>query len=232
MVKAENLCVDFPIYGTRSFKNTLITSVTGGRIRMADNTTIVRALDNLNFEFLEGERIGLWGHNGSGKTTLLRVLASIYAPSGGAITINGHVESFLNISLGMEGDATGIENIHMRAAMMGLSKKETNEKMDEIIEFSELGDFIHLPFKTYSSGMQMRLAFSISTCVHADIILMDEWLSVGDIAFVTKAKARLDSILEQTKLLVLASHDMNLLKETCSRIIHLEHGHIIGEELV
>ncbi len=232
IVKAADLCVDYPIYGTRSFKNAVITGVTGGRIKMADKTTIVRALDMLNFELYEGDRVGLWGHNGSGKTTLLRVLAGIYAPSAGSIRINGTVESFLNISLGMDGEATGIENIHMRAAMMGFSKKETEEKINEIIEFSELGDFIHLPMKTYSSGMQMRLAFSISTCVSADIILMDEWLAVGDAEFMLKARARLDSILEKSKLLVLASHDMALLKASCNRIIRLEHGRIICEDFV
>jgi lipopolysaccharide transport system ATP-binding protein len=230
MAKATNLSIDFPIYGSRSFKNTVITGVTGGRIKMSDKTTVIRALEDLNFEFYEGDRIGLVGHNGSGKTTLLRVLTGIYAPSSGSMSVYGSVDSFLNISLGMEGDATGMENIYLRAAMMGMSKRETDEKLDEIIEFSELGDFIYLPFKTYSSGMQMRLAFSISTCVRADIVVMDEWLSVGDASFVKKAQERLNDILSRSKLLVLASHDFNLIANTCNRVLYMEHGNVIRDE--
>ena len=229
IVKATDLCVDYPIYGTRSLKNTVITGVTGGRIKMAENTTIVRALDCLNFEFYEGDRVGLWGHNGSGKTTLLRVLAGIYEPSCGSIKIKGTVDSFLNISLGMEGEATGLENIYMRAAMMGMSKKEIQEKLDEIIEFSELGNFIYLPFRTYSSGMQMRLAFSVSTCVRSDIIIMDEWLSVGDAEFMAKAGERLNNILSEAKLLVIASHSGSLIEMVCNRVLQMEHGVIVSD---
>jgi lipopolysaccharide transport system ATP-binding protein len=157
-------------------------------------------------------------------------LSGIYTPSQGAIDINGTVSSFLNISLGMEGEATGIENIYLRAAMMGMSKREIDSKLDEILEFSELGDFIHLPFKTYSSGMQMRLAFSVSTCTKADIVIMDEWLSVGDAEFTKRAKERMDTILANAKLLVLASHDFGLVVNTCNRVLYMEHGRIVRDE--
>jgi lipopolysaccharide transport system ATP-binding protein len=226
IVKAENITVDFPIYGTRSLKNEIITGVTGGRINMSTKTTTIRALDNISFEFKRGERIGFWGHNGSGKTTLLRIIAGIYKPSGGFIQINGSVSSLLNISLGMDPDATGIENINLRAAMMGLSNKIIKEKIDEIIQFSELGEYIKFPMKTYSSGMQMRLAFAISTCVESDIIIMDEWLSVGDVEFQEKAQLRLNSLLTSSSLLVLASHDRAFLENNCNRIICMEHGSI------
>jgi lipopolysaccharide transport system ATP-binding protein len=229
MAKATNLCVDYPIYGTRSFKNAVITGVTGGRIKMADKTTVVRALDSLNFELYEGDKVGLWGHNGSGKTTLLRVLGGIYQPSSGSIEINGTVDSFLNISLGMESEATGLENIYLRAAMMGLPQKEIKEKLDEIIEFSELSDFIYLPFRTYSSGMQMRLAFSVSTCIRSDIVIMDEWLSVGDADFMVKAEKKLNDVLSKAKLLVVASHNRELIDKVCNRTLHIEHGVLISD---
>jgi lipopolysaccharide transport system ATP-binding protein len=228
IVKGENVSVTFPIFGSRSIKNTVISSITGGYIKVVDNNISVSALDNISFLFQKGERIGLWGQNGSGKTTLLRLIAGIYAPTTGNITVNGKIASLLNISLGMDQEATGIENIYLRALMMGLTRKEIDAKMDEIIDYSELGEFINFPLKTYSTGMNMRLAFSISTSVAADIVLMDEWLSVGDIAFVEKAKKRLNSMLEQSNLLVLASHSRDILESTCTKIIMLEHGKIVG----
>lgn len=230
IVKADAISVDFPLYGTRSLKNTVLTGVTGGLIKMADRTTTIRAINEMSFEMHEGERIGLWGHNGSGKTTLLKVIARICVPSSGVIDINGSVASLLNISLGMSGDATGIENIYLRAAMMGLSKQETSERLRDIVAFTELGEFINFPIKTYSSGMQMRLAFAVSTCTNADIILMDEWLAVGDDAFQQKASERLNEMLDDSKLLVVASHDRGFLERTCSKILHMEHGKIIEEE--
>ena len=228
IVEADKISVEYPIYGTRSLKSTVITGVTGGRINMANKTTTVRAIDEMSFQMREGERIGLFGHNGSGKTTLLKVLARICAPSEGHITITGSIASLLNISLGMSEDATGVENIYLRAAMMGLKRQQTKEKLSEIIEFSELGEFINFPIKTYSSGMHMRLAFAISTCINADIILMDEWLSVGDDAFQKKATARLASMLTDSRLLVIASHDRGFLDKTCSKIFHLEHGKLVS----
>jgi lipopolysaccharide transport system ATP-binding protein len=228
IVKGENVSVTFPIFGSRSIKNTVISSITGGYIKVVNNNVSVSALDNISFLFQKGERIGLWGQNGSGKTTLLRLIAGIYAPTTGSITVNGKIASLLNISLGMDQEATGIENIYLRALMMGLTRKEIDAKMDEIIDYSELGEYINFPLKTYSTGMNMRLAFSISTAVAADIVLMDEWLSVGDIAFVEKAKKRLNSMLEQSNLLVLASHSRDILESTCTKIIMLEHGKIVG----
>jgi lipopolysaccharide transport system ATP-binding protein len=228
IVKGENVSVTFPIFGSRSIKNTVISSITGGYIKVVDNNVSVSALDNISFIFQKGERIGLWGQNGSGKTTLLRLIAGIYAPTTGSMTVNGKIASLLNISLGMDQEATGIENIYLRALMMGLTRKEIDAKIDEIIDYSELGEYINFPLKTYSTGMNMRLAFSISTAVAADIVLMDEWLSVGDIAFVEKAKKRLNSMLEQSNLLVLASHNRDILESTCTKIIMLEHGKIVG----
>lgn len=187
---------------------------------------VVKALDSLSFQIHPGERVGLVGHNGSGKSTLLRTLGRVYIPSQGTANIVGRLSSLIDISLGINPEATGRENIHIRASLLGLSKAEISEKFDEIVEFSELGDFIEMPVRTYSSGMHLRLAFAVSTVVSPEIILMDEWLSVGDEAFRHKAESRLRGLIDKSEILVIASHSKELLKDICSRGIWLEHGKI------
>jgi lipopolysaccharide transport system ATP-binding protein len=180
----------------------------------------------VSFEFKEGDRIGLSGHNGSGKSTLLRVLAGVYEPVAGTITVRGQVASMLSITIGMDNEATGFENIYIRGAIMGLTRKQITPLIDEIAEFSELGDYLEMPIRTYSSGMYMRLAFAVSTSIPADIILMDEWLSVGDASFAEKAQERLERMLKQARILVLASHNEELLHRSCNKILRLNHGSI------
>jgi lipopolysaccharide transport system ATP-binding protein len=160
------------------------------------------------------------------------VIAGAYEPVGGSIRVSGRVASMLSITLGMDMEATGYENIFLRAAIMGLKPREIPPLIDEICEFSELGDYIDMPVRTYSSGMSLRLAFAISTCVSADIILMDEWLSVGDAAFREKAQGRLHRLLGQAKILVLASHDEQLIRDNCNKIMHLDHGRMTGFQRV
>lgn len=229
MIKGNNLTIDFPMYNSsgRSIKKTMLRATTGGRIgRDSDNHTYVRSLDNLNFEFKNGERIGLVGHNGSGKTTLLRALSGVYSPTGGSIEIVGHIASLLDITLGMDIDATGYENIMMRGIVMGMSPVKMRGLMDEIAEFTELGEYLNMPLRTYSSGMQMRLAFSVSTCIEADILLMDEWISVGDSNFQEKAANRLNELIHKIPLLVIATHSPELVQKVCTRVVSLEHGKI------
>lgn len=200
---------------------------TGGIVgRRQDGHIVVRGLNKVSFSLGEGDRLGLIGHNGSGKTTLLRVLSGIYTPVDGFAEINGTCVSLINIGLGIDPEATGRENIRLRSAMMGLSRAELRKYMADIEEFSELGGFLDMPFRTYSSGMQLRLAFSVSTVVRPDILIMDEWLSTGDEDFRERANARLKEILKSTKILVLASHSKELLLQNCNRIIWLEHGEI------
>lgn len=234
-VRAEDVVVDFPIYGSksRSLKNTFIRAATGGALAAdAADRVVVRALDGLNFDILEGDRVGIMGHNGSGKTTLLRVIAGAYEPVRGSVEITGRVASMLSIMIGVDWEATGYENIYLRAALMGIRPRDVAPMVDEICEFSELGDYIEMPLRTYSSGMVMRLAFAISTCVSTDIILMDEWLSVGDLAFREKAQQRLRRMLDRAKILVLASHDEQLIRDNCNRILRLDHGRLVGDERV
>lgn len=227
---AQNLTVDFPVYeaSKRSFKRALVKAATGGILATdgAQHVT-VRALNNLSFNFRDGDRVGLLGHNGSGKSTLLRVLAGAYEPVAGAISVQGRVASMLNVWLGMIIDATGRENIYLRCAVMGMRPKEVDRVIDEIMEFSELGDYIHMPLRTYSSGMQMRLAFSIATSVAADIVLMDEWLSAGDAAFTTKAQERLNALLDRAGIFVVASHSEDLIRATCNKLMRLDHGNLV-----
>ncbi len=229
-IRADNLVVDFPIYGakTRSLKSTFINAATGGRLaRDAKEHIVIRALNGVSFELNESDRVGIVGHNGSGKTTLLRVLVGAYEPVSGSIRTVGRIASMLSITVGMDMEATGYENIFLRAAIMGLRPQETNAVVDEICEFSGLGDYIHMPMRTYSSGMSMRLAFAISTSVAADIIVMDEWLSAGDASFSEKAQARLTALVDRAKILVLASHDENLIRKNCNKILHLDHGDLV-----
>ena len=229
---AENLTVDFTVYNSphRSLKKNLLKIATGGRISSeAGGGITIRALDGVSFSLTSGDRLGVMGHNGSGKSTLLRVLAGVYEPSGGRLEVQGKIASLLDISIGMDPEASGIENIYLRGLLLGLGKEEIRQKVEEIVDFSGLGDFIDLPIRTYSSGMAMRLAFSIATCVEADILLMDEWLSVGDADFVKKAEDRLKSLVNKTPILVMASHSPEVLKEVCTRVIRLEGGRIALE---
>ncbi len=212
-------------------KNTFIHAATGGLLaKDASEKITVKAIDNLSFDISEGDRVGILGHNGSGKSTLLRAMVGAYEPTLGSIQVTGKVASMLSITLGMDMDATGYENIFIRAAIMGMKPKEIEPLVQEICDFSELGDYIYMPVRTYSSGMAMRLAFAVSTSVTSDIVLMDEWLSVGDADFSKKAQNRLERMVDSAKILVIASHDSKLVKKNCNKIINLEHGRMVSME--
>ncbi|QFP62253.1 ABC transporter ATP-binding protein [Brucella anthropi] len=228
-IQLRDVSVEFPIYNSssRSLKNRVLSIATGGKIeRRSDRLVIVRGLEHVNLTFKEGDRVGLIGHNGSGKTTLLRVLSGIYTPTHGSAIIDGHAVSLININLGIDPDATGRENIRLRSAMMGMHPDEIAEKFDQIAEFSGLGEFLDVPFRTYSSGMQLRLAFATSTAVRPEILIMDEWLSTGDEDFKDRANARMRELVDSTKILILASHSKELMEKNCNRVIWLEHGHV------
>jgi lipopolysaccharide transport system ATP-binding protein len=228
-IEFDNVSVDIPIYNAsgRSLKKRLIQVATGGQIAAdPQGRVVVRPLSGLTFTLGDGTRLGLVGHNGAGKSTLLRLLSGVYAPSEGSARIEGEIGSLIDISLGIDPEASGRENIYLRGALLGISKAEMNRRIDEIIEFSELGDFIDMPLRTYSSGMHLRLAFSVSTMVRPEILLMDEWLSVGDQGFTHKAEERLTELVQSTNILVIASHSRDLIMKTCNRVLWLEHGKI------
>ena len=228
-IEFTNVCVDFPIYNAngRSLKKRLIQVATGGQLGAdQQGRVVVRALEGLSFTLRDGDRVGLLGHNGAGKSTLLRLLSGVYEPSSGSARIDGEIGSLIDISLGIDPEATGRENIYLRGGLLGMTRSEIAAQIDDIIEFSELGDFVDMPLRTYSTGMHLRLAFAVSTVVRPEILLMDEWLSVGDEGFKHKAEARMSELVRSTNILVIASHSRELVLHTCNRIIWLEHGKI------
>ncbi len=232
LISLQGVNVSFPVYGagSASLKKTLAASVTGGRFGKETGVAVVHALSGIDIELKAGDRLGLVGHNGAGKSTLLRTLAGVYEPSSGRFERHGSVASLIDPALGIEVDASGLENIMLRGLVMGLSKREIERRSADIVEFSGLGEYIHMPVRTYSTGMMMRLAFSISTCVQADILLMDEWLSVGDAEFTEKAEQRMREVVQGSGILVLASHSMELIAKECNKVIHLSHGTIVQRE--
>lgn len=226
-IDLADVAVEFPVYNaaSHSLKNRVLSAVTGGKIdRQHDGVVVIRGLQNINIKIAAGERLGLVGHNGAGKTTLLRVLSGIYPPTQGNAAIVGECVSLINIGLGIDAEATGRENIRLRGIMMGMTPTTINEQLEEIIEFTGLGEFIDMPFRTYSTGMQMRLAFAVSTAVRPQILIMDEWLSTGDEDFRERADRRMKEVVNAAEILILASHSRDLLMANCTRLIWLEHG--------
>ncbi|WP_368518282.1 ABC transporter ATP-binding protein [Rhizobium sp.] len=229
-ISITNLSVEFNVYGTnsRSLKKRILSQATGGRISSARGDHVqVRALNQISLEVFDGERIGLIGHNGSGKSTLLRVLAELYRPTSGTVRTVGNIGTLIDPSAGMDPDSSGIENIYLRGYVLGLNAKQISERIDEIVEFTELGDFINLPLRTYSAGMFARLSFAISTSIKPDILLIDEGIGAGDAGFIQKMRARLDKFVNDASILMLASHDQSLIERFCNKTITLEHGNIV-----
>lgn len=229
-VQVQHVTLDYPIVGigSRSLKNHILGTATGGLITSGDRIPVVRALRDVSFSLKEGDRLGLVGHNGAGKSTLIRVLAGIYQPTSGTISIAGKVVSTLNLSLGMESEATGIENIIIRGLLFGMKLSEIRKKLDEIAAFTELGDYLNMPVRIYSSGMATRLAFATVTAMGSDILLMDEVIGTGDAAFMDKAERRLNEFMNRSKILVLASHSESVVRKFCNKILLLEHGQMLG----
>src|SRR5262249_7208441 len=187
------------------------------------------ALRDISFAIEQGERIGIVGGNGAGKSTLLRLLARIYPPTSGRIAIMGNVAPLIEMGAGFNPELSGTDNIVFNGAMLGFSKSEMLAKAAGIYEFTGLEEFANLPLKYYSSGMYMRLAFAIATEIHPDILLIDEALGVGDAAFVAKAKVRLRGLVDRSKVVVIVSHDMDSLRDFCTRGLWVQHGRIVAD---
>ena len=224
-IKLQQVVVDFPVVNaaSQSFQLRLYQAL-GGKLTSHHRTLVVRALDGLDLELNDGDRLGLIGHNGSGKTTLLRVLAGVYSPSSGSAAIEGTISSFTDLTLGMDPEATGWDNIIFRCAFMGLSFREAKRLSSAIAEFSELGEYLDLPTRTYSTGMFLRLAFAISTSIEPDILIMDEMISAGDAQFIEKAERRLRELVDKANILAVASHDTSIIEKLCNKVLWLEHG--------
>jgi ABC-type polysaccharide/polyol phosphate transport system ATPase subunit len=221
----EGVTIDFPIYGSqRSWRRDLFGGTAGGLIRREDGDkghVVVRALDNLDLTISHGDRIGLIGRNGAGKSTLLRTLAGVYAPSCGRLQIAGHVSPLFNTAPGLDIDDTGSENIVTCGLFLGMTRDEIARKTKAIEEFSELGQYLSLPVRTYSAGMMMRLGFAIATSLDPEILLLDEGLSAGDARFTERMTHRVTALVERSSILVLASHADGLIKDMCNKAVLL-----------
>ncbi len=225
-IALENVSLSYPIYGAnaRSFKTTLMNVATGGKIGKDSGQIMVEALKDVSFQLEKGDRLAIIGHNGAGKSTLLKILAQIYEPTKGSIHVEGQASCLFDIMMGMDHELDGYENIMLRGLILGLSKHETIKIIPQIEEFGELGDFMKMPIKTYSSGMKLRLAYGIITSIYSEILLIDEIVNVGDARFMEKAQKRMRSLVHQSEILVLSTHDINIVREFCNKILWLEQG--------
>lgn len=228
---AEALRIEFPLYhlGARSMKKRLLGAASRRVKADAQNRVVISALSDLSFTIESGERVALVGHNGAGKTTLLRTLAGIYEPVGGRLTVEGEIGSLIDPAAGMDVLSTGRDNIRLRGMYRGLDDAGIAALEAEAGEFSGLGEFLDVPIHGYSAGMSIRLAFAVATAVQPQILLMDEWFSTGDEEFMAKAETRLEQLITASEILVIATHDMDVVKRWCNRVIRLEAGRIVGD---
>jgi ABC-type polysaccharide/polyol phosphate transport system ATPase subunit len=186
----------------------------------------VKALQDVSLRVEQGDRVGIIGHNGAGKSTLLKVLAGVYPPTSGRRLVEGRISSLFDIALGFESEANGWENIAYRCYLQGETPRTVRAKKQAIAEFSELGDFLNMPVRYYSAGMMVRLAFSIATAIDPEVLLVDEVLSVGDLAFQQKARQRMTEMIARAQLIVMVSHDLIALERVCGRLIWMDHGRV------
>ena len=223
----ENVSVSFPIYhgGSRSLKKSLLFRGSGGHLASdASHRIIVEALRNVSTQIRAGDRVALIGSNGAGKTTLLRVMAGIYEPVTGTVKSCGRISPMFDIGLGIDNEISGYENIRMRGLILGMTSQEIEEQMQDIVDFTELGDYLDIPVRTYSSGMMTRLTFAVATCFAPEILLMDEWIMAGDASFISKARHRIESFVAKASILVLASHSLETCRQFCNKALWMDQG--------
>jgi len=227
-VEVAGLSVFFPLYhgSSRSLKKTVLAAAAGRLAQDRKQRVVVEALRDVSFTLRAGDRLGLVGGNGAGKTTLLRTIAGIYEPVMGRLEIVGSLHALLDANLGMNTDLTGRENILLRGLYSNLSRPEIARLEEDVREFAELGDFMDLPVRIYSSGMVVRLGFALATAIRPRILVMDEWLMAGDASFMDKARARLEDMVSGAEILVLASHTAAIVKEWCDRVLWLDQGRV------
>ncbi|QIL69776.1 ABC transporter ATP-binding protein [Diaphorobacter sp. HDW4B] len=230
-IQLTNVDIDFPVFDAQSIGliNTLVkfTGMPRSKTPAAEPIRVVQALRDINLELRSGDRIGLIGHNGAGKSTLLRVLSGVYEPVHGHIRQHGTMSALTDIMLGMDAEASGIDFIVTRGIVMGLSKREARNLIDEIGTFTELADRLHMPVRTYSTGMLLKLAFAVATTVTPDILLMDEVVGAGDAKFQERAQKRLHDLMSRVSILVVASHNEQLLKSFCTQGVLMKSGQIV-----
>ncbi len=228
LIELKNVKLEYELYHDRShtFKEFVINLVHRRKyVEKRKNKFI--ALNNISLKLTEGERLGIIGGNGAGKSTLLKVIAGILKPQQGVVSVNGLIQPLIEIGAGFNPEISGRDNIYLNSFMLGFSPKQVNEKLQEIIEFSGLEQFIDVPVKYYSSGMSVRLAFTIATLIDPEILLFDEMLSAGDAEFIEKAKARIENLIQRARAMIIVSHDLLLIESLCTHVLVLKHGQII-----
>lgn len=226
-IEVKDLTLDYPLGPlVRTSMKSILFSLFGQKEDLPA-TDYVRALDGVSFSVGPGERLGIIGRNGSGKSTMLRALAGVYPGASGSVVVNGRIQGMFDIDLGFEPEATGRENILYRGLVMGMSPTEIQRRAKEIVEFADIGMFVDLPVRAYSTGMMVRLAFAISTYLDGDVLLIDEVLSAGDAAFQEKARERMTNLFETASVVVMVSHDLDAIVRACTRCIWLQNGRIV-----
>ena len=228
-IDVQDASVDFPIFDAknRSLKKSVLGRA-GGRITES-KVPVVEALRDVSLSLSEGDRVGLVGHNGAGKSTLLRLLAGIYEPTRGRARIRGRVAPVFDLAVGMDPEISGLENILIRGLFLGMSRREMERRVDEIAEFTELGDYLSMPLRTYSTGMRVRLALGVVTSIDPEILILDEGIGAVDAAFLEKARDRLRDLVGRSGILVFASHSDEFLVELCDTAIWMDTG-VIREQ--
>ena len=228
-IALKNVSIQIPIYdiGASSLRKMILSKTIGGRFEQSGSHLIVDALKDISFEAHDGDRVAIVGNNGSGKSTLLRVLSDVYPATFGTVQVVGEVSSMFDATLGMSMDATGMENIWICGRLWGLSPAQVRASIDDIIDFTELGDFLNVPVRTYSTGMFLRLAFAIATVRDPEILLLDEVVGVGDATFFGKAFDRLQGVIRRSQILFLASHADDILRKICNKAIWLNQGNLV-----
>ncbi|HEX4179554.1 MAG TPA: ATP-binding cassette domain-containing protein [Caulobacteraceae bacterium] len=227
IVSVRAVELDYPLYSvsSRSLRSVAALAIGGTLMRSRSASEIyLRALQGITFTLESGDRLAIMGANGSGKSTLLRVLAGIYEPTRGQVSVQGKISSLLEIGAGLDPEATGARNIRLLASYRGYSPWRMSSKIEEIIDFSGLGHFANMPVKSYSSGMVARLLFAVATSFDHDVLLLEEWLSAGDERFVRQATERMMGVAEQSRVIVTATHSMALTQRLCNKVLYLDHG--------
>lgn len=230
-IELRNVRVDLPVYNTnvRSLRKVLMKATVGGALLQSSQSNVfVRALTDVSFKIEDGDRVGIIGGNGAGKTTLLKVIAGVLSPTSGTVAVRGTVSAALNIGLGIDMEISGRENIFLMGYYRGLTRKEIEASIEEIIACADLGNFMNLPVNTYSAGMMGRLTFAVATAFNADVLLMDEWLLAGDAAFMENAFARTVKLVESARIVILATHNMAAVREYCNKAIYMAGGQVIA----
>lgn len=230
IIEVHNVTKEYRLGQITSLKQTLLNSLNRIKGTKHEPRKEFKALDNVDFSVEPGEVLGIIGHNGAGKSTLLKILSGISNPTRGSVAIHGKIAPLIEVGAGFVGDFTGRENVYLNGSILGLSRREIDKKFDEIVDFAEMSQFIDTPVKRYSSGMQVRLAFAVATSIDAEILIVDEVLAVGDLAFQRKCFDRIEELIKrQKKTVLLVSHNIRQVQRLCDRVIMLEKGRVVGD---